>query len=186
MNKKQPKNKANSVQTLLGMQEFTENGGIMTSEGELIFMRVQPINISVLSASLVEQHMSNLTKLLNLHPNVEILCCDAQQSFEENKLYLQKRETEEDVPQIAELLRQEQQFLDDIQSNMATSREFIFVLRIAKTDEVSVIAHFAKLLDQHGFYPTRLSKDELKQLIARYFGYYTEIPLPDVDGEAYV
>lgn len=184
MSKKQ-KNKANSVQTLLGMQLFTDNG-VMTSEGELIFLRVQPVNISVLSPVLVEQKMNNLTKLLNLYPNVEILCCDAQQSFEENKLYLQKREREEDVPEIVELLRQEQQFLDDIQSNMATSREFIFVIRLSKTDEVATIAHFTKLLDQHGFYPTRLSKDDLKQLIARYFGYYNEIPLPDIDGEAFI
>ncbi len=173
--------KHGSVQALLGMQRFTDHG-IMTADGELVFFRVQPTNISVLSPYAILKKADDLTKLLNLQQAVEIVCCDAQQNFTPNKLYLKRRMTEETTPEIKELLAKDERFMNNVQAGMASSREFFFVLRLKKQEGNAAIAQFGKLLDQHSFYPYRLSKDELKGLIARYFGYYSEIPLPDYDG----
>lgn len=181
---KKPNTKAGSVQALLGMLEFTEHG-IRTSAGELVCFRIEPTNISVLSSMLVEQRLNALTDVLKL-PNLEFVCCDSQQNFTANKLYLKKRMSEETTPEIRALLHKDNEFLDNIQSNMATSREFLCILRLKATEGIATITNVEKQLDAHGFFPTRLEKDDLKRLIGRYFGYYSEIPLPDYDGAQYL
>lgn len=181
MKKPKTKPKASSVQALLGMQRFTEYG-VQTANGEIVIFRLQPINISVLSPILVEQRLDALTKLIIMLPNIEFVCCDSQQNFSDNKLHLQKRASEESCEAVKELLRKDEAFLDDIQSSMATAREFLCLLRLKKDDGLATIIDVEKKLSSHGFAPVRLNKDELKGLIARYFGYYTEIPLPDYDG----
>ena len=51
--KKTKKGKRNSVQELLGIQRFTRYG-LLTDTGELVFFRVSPTNISVLSRLNIE------------------------------------------------------------------------------------------------------------------------------------
>lgn len=50
------KRKGRSVQQLLGIQTFTKYG-LLTDNGELLFYRVAPTNISVLSAANIEIKM---------------------------------------------------------------------------------------------------------------------------------
>ena len=52
-NKRQKKKNGASVQELLGINAFTEYG-IQTNRGELLFFKVRPTNISVLSQPSVE------------------------------------------------------------------------------------------------------------------------------------
>ena len=57
--KKTKKGKRNSVQELLGIQRFTRYG-LLTDLGELVFFRVAPTNISVLSRVNIENKISHL------------------------------------------------------------------------------------------------------------------------------
>ena len=93
-NKRQKKKNGASVQELLGIKAFTEYG-IQTNRGELLFFRVTPTNISVLSPSSVEAKIRQLTLVLSAVPDVEISCTDSAECFDENKAYLMERAEEE-------------------------------------------------------------------------------------------
>ena len=92
-NKRQKKKNGASVQELLGIKAFTEYG-IQTNRGELLFFRVTPTNISVLSPSSVETKIRQLTLVLSAVPDVEISCTDSAECFDENKAYLMERAEE--------------------------------------------------------------------------------------------
>lgn len=62
-NKRQKKKNGASVQELLGIKAFTEYG-IQTNRGELLFFKVRPTNISVLSQPSVETKIRQLTLVL--------------------------------------------------------------------------------------------------------------------------
>ena len=62
-NKRQKKKNGASVQELLGIKAFTDYG-IQTNRGELLFFKVRPTNISVLSQPSVETKIRQLTLVL--------------------------------------------------------------------------------------------------------------------------
>lgn len=179
---KKPNTKAGSVQALLGMIRFTDNG-ILTANGEIAVFRLRPTNISVLSAMLIEDRINALTNALKNTPAVEFVCCNAQQNFSSNKIYLQKRASEENTPEIKALLQADDAFLGDIQSNMASTREFLCLIRLRTKEDLLKIPTIEKQLDEFGFAPARLTKNDLKGLITHYMGYHTDSLLPDFDGQ---
>lgn len=93
-NTRQKKKNGASVQELLGIKAFTEYG-IQTNRGELLFFKVRPTNISVLSQPSVETKIRQLTLVLSAVPDVEISCTDSAECFDENKAYLMGRAEEE-------------------------------------------------------------------------------------------
>ena len=58
-----------------------------------------------------------------------MLCLNSRENFEENKSFLRKRAEEERNPVIRKLLERDQNFLDRIQVQMATTREFLIIDR---------------------------------------------------------
>lgn len=84
------KRKGRSVQQLLGIQTFTKYG-LLTDNGELLFYRVAPTNISVLSAANIEIKIRHLQMLLSAIPDLEIICTDSCECFDDNKAYLHRR-----------------------------------------------------------------------------------------------
>ena len=86
-NARQKKKNGVSVQELLGIKALTEYG-IQTNRGELLFFKVRPTNISVLSQPSVETKIRQLTLVLSAVPDVEISCTDSAECFDENKAYL--------------------------------------------------------------------------------------------------
>ena len=84
------KRKGKSVQKLLGVKSFTENG-IETIKGEYVFFNVQPTNISVLSTANVENKIRQLRLVFSSVPYLEILCTDSCECFDDNRNYLRQR-----------------------------------------------------------------------------------------------
>ena len=105
MQKKQKK--GSSVQDLLGIKTFTRYG-LSTKNGELVFYLVSPTNISVLSHTSIETKIHHLMMLLSTHPEIEIVCTDSQECFDDNKAFLLGRLQEEQNPQVRKLLRPDQ------------------------------------------------------------------------------
>ncbi len=127
-NARQKKKNGASVQELLGIKEFTEYG-LRTNRGELLFFKVKPTNISVLSQPSVETKIRQLTLVLSAVPDVEISCTDSAECFDENKAYLIGRAEEEKNEKVRSLIRRDISFLDEIQTEMATARQFLFLAR---------------------------------------------------------
>lgn len=179
------KRKGRSVQQLLGIQTFTRYG-LLTDNGELLFYRVAPANISVLSAANIELKIRHLQMLLSAIPDLEIICTDSCECFDDNKAYLHRRSMEESNPDVRGLLLKDKEMLTSMQAEMSTARQFILVKRCKGMKPEQVFAAMNRVLKsvtEQGFEVQRMTAPDIKRLIAIYFGASMDGDLmPDVDG----
>lgn len=188
MAKKEKNKNGASVQTLLGVKTFSEYG-VVTSRGEMLYFHVTPSNISVLSSAAVESKVRQLTLVLSAISDIGILCLDSSECFDENKAYLAKRREEEPNPKIKKLLGKDLKFLNEIQLEMSTSRQFLFFVRCRNMNPMQVFNYantIQKTLSEQGFDSHLMTKGEIKRFMALYFGASIQGErLPDVDGAQY-
>ena len=179
------KRKGRSVQQLLGIQTFTKYG-LLTDNGELLFYRVAPTNISVLSAANIEIKIRHLQMLLSAIPDLEIICTDSCECFDDNKAYLHRRAIAESNPEVRGLLLKDKEMLTSMQAEMSNARQFVLVKRCKgmKPEQVFVAMNrVLKSVSEQGFEAQRMDKADIKRLIAIYFGASMDGDLmPDVDG----
>ena len=119
-------NKKQSTAELIGISHFSRNGLMTKRYGEVVYFIVQPTNISVLSETSIAIKINHLMQLLSEQPDIEIICSDARENFEYNKLSLARKAEKEENLKVQLLLRRDMKFLDDIQLQMSTAREFMF------------------------------------------------------------
>ena len=179
-----------STQELLGVKSFSRNGIQTDGHGELVYFMISPTNISVLSRVSIRQKVHHLMQLLSTQPDIEIICTDARENFDDNKLYLDDRAENEPNKKVRDLLLRDKAFLDDIQLQMSTEREFLFVVRLRnESDEQSFanLNRIEKLINEQGFDCKRAERDDVKRILARYFGVgQTDTPIDDTDGETVI
>ena len=180
--------KKRSVQDLLGIKTFT-NYGLATDKYELLFYQVSPTNISVLSNDAITTKIRQLMLVLSAKPNLEFVCTDASECFDNNKIYLAERYENEPNPLIKSLLAKDWDFLDNIQLEMATARQFAFIVRCRNMKPEQVFAEMnrvEKIIADQGFDVKRMSKEDIKRFLAIYFdASYTGELMPDIDGAQY-
>ena len=178
------KNK-NSVQGLIGFERFSRFG-VKTDKAEIAFFSVEPTNISVLSAANIDVKIHHLMMLLSTIPDLEILALDSCECFDTNKVYVKKRLQTEQNEDVRKLLQADYDFLDEIQVEMSSARQFVFALRFRREKDERIfntINRVDKAIAEHGFSARRMSKSEVKRMLALYFG--TSIngeEIPDIEG----
>ena len=179
-----------STQELLGVKSFSRNGIQTDGHGELVYFMITPTNISVLSRVSIGQKVHHLMQLLSAQPDIELVCTDARENFDDNKLHLDDRAENEPNKKVRDLILRDKAFLDDIQLQMSTAREFLFVVRLRnESDEQSFanLNRIEKLINEQGFDCKRAERDDVKRILARYFGVgQTDAPIDDTDGETVV
>ena len=187
--KEKKKRRRSSIQKLIGFETFTKYG-VKTDKSEFVFYHVEPTNISVLSPDAVESKVYHLMALLSLEPDLELIATDSCECFDSNKAYVRKRLAEEKNEAVRKLLYADLEFLDSIQVEMSTAREFMFCVRFRREKEEQVfdlVNRVSKVISDHGFMSHRMTKPEIKRMLALYFGsgmYGDEIP--DIEGENYI
>ncbi|MBR2861139.1 MAG: hypothetical protein IKB86_04800 [Clostridia bacterium] len=185
---KQKKKKGSSVQDLIGIKTFSKYG-LKTNKGELLFYLVAPTNISVLSHTNIEIKVRHLMMVLSSLPDIEIACTDSSECFDDNKAYLHTRLDEERNPKVKRLLKRDIEFLDQIQVEMATARQFLFIARCKakKPEQVFQTANrVEKVISEQGFEVRRMKKDDIKRFLALYFdASFNGEQMPDIDGEQF-
>lgn len=186
--KKQKKKKGCSVQDLIGVKSFTKYG-LATNKGELLFYLVSPTNISVLSHANIEIKIRHLMMVLSTVPDIEINCTDSSECFDDNKAYLQERLSKERNPKVRKIIKKDIDFLDHIQMEMATARQFLFIVRLKNTKDKQTFDtanRVEKIISEQGFEVHRMKKNEIKRFLALYFdASMNGEQLPDIDGEQY-
>ena len=179
------KNK-NSVQELIGIQTFTKRG-LKTDKGELVYFLISPTNISVLSKENIELKVWSFMQVLSAQPNIEVSCIDSCERFDDNKNFLIERKNDETNMAVKQCLENDIDYLDNIQIEMSTARQFMFSVRFRREKEEQVfhqINEVEKALSEHGFEVKRMGKDDIKRFIAIYFGASMQGELiPDIDGK---
>lgn len=174
---------------MVGVKNFSRNG-LATNKGDLVFFLVKPTNISVLSKTSIEARIKRLTQLLTAHPDIEIVCTDARENFNENKRYLIERIRTEKNAKVRQLLASDRTFLEDIQIQMSTSREFMFVVRMRNECEEQSFANINRIekdINEQGFECRRAGREDINRIISRYFGMgVADREIEDTDGEGVV
>lgn len=164
--------KKNSVQSLIGLECFT-HFGVKNDKSEIAFFSVEPTNISVLSAANIDAKIHHLMMLLCTVPDLEIVALDSCECFDSNKEYIRKRLQAEKNEAVRKLLQADLDFLDEIQIELSTARQFMFAIRFKreKPEQVfSIINRVDKAISEHGFSVRRMNKLEIKRMLALYFG----------------
>ena len=183
------KKAGSSVRELLGIQGFTKYG-LAVDHGELLFFFIAPTNISVLSQTNISIKIHNLMMLLSTVPEIQILCTDSSECFDDNKRYLQQRASEETENDVRKVIKQDIEFLDHIQTEMATARQFVLIYRCRdeKPEQVfHLVNDISKLVSDQGFDSHPMSKAEIKRFLALYFdASMNGDQMPDADGEQYI
>ena len=186
---KQKKRKGSSVQDLIGVKTFTKYG-LKTNKAELLFYLVAPTNISVLSHTNIEIKVRHLMMVLSALPDIEIACTDSSECFDDNKLYLMERIENEPNLKVRGLLEKDIDFLDAVQMEMSTARQFIFTARCRNLKPAQVFKRaneIEKTISEQGFEVHRMTKQEIKRFIALYFEASMQGELmSDADGIQYL
>ncbi len=171
-NKQNQKKKSASTRKFLNIKTITERGIELLNGDEIIFYFIQPQNLSVMSKENISAKVFALTNVLKGLAEVEILCMNSRDNFEENKIYLKKRIEEEDDEKIIELLKKDLNHLDSIQMESVTARLFLLCVRVKQNDKVEVmqlVHRIEKLIKLQNITVKRASREDIKEMLAVYF-----------------
>lgn len=187
--KKQEAREKASTRQLMGIEGINGHS-LATPHGELVFFMIKPTNISVLSESSVGARIYALMNVLKGIAEIEMLCLNSRENFEDNKSYLKARMDAEQNPVIRKLLAQDQTALDRMQVQMATAREFLIIIRLRNEKESDVqpyLSRIEKSLKDQGFTVRKAGESDIKRLLGVYYEQnVTTEQYEDYDGERWV
>jgi hypothetical protein len=175
---------------LINIRSVTDYSLLTYRGDELVYFLIKPTNISVLSDESVSARIYSLMTVLKGMAELEFLCLNSRENFEDNKQFLKKRMEQENNPAVRRLLEHDLHHLDRIQVQMATAREFLVVLRLKSEKESEVFPYLnriEKTLREQGFSSKRAEREDIKRMLAIYFEQnVTTERFEDFDGERWV
>ena len=80
-----------STREFIGAKEITDYSLVTYGQGELVYFIVQPTNVAVLSAESIRVRIYALMTVLKGVAEIEMLCLNSRESFEDNKQFLRSR-----------------------------------------------------------------------------------------------
>ena len=183
-------NHKSSTQELIGAASIEER--CLTSSGNerAVFLIVAPINLNVLSKSIIESEVDNLAKSFKEIGKMEFLAINSAQSYEQNKHFLSQKLLSEKDDAVKRIDKQDIDFFDDVQLHMATSREFLLKLSFSPSENsqqiLTALERARQTMTQNGFTVRTAEKRDIKRMLAIYFeqNIYEE-EMQDFDGERY-
>jgi len=179
-----------STRQLIGTKDITDYSLQTYGHGELVYFIIKPSNISVLSEARVSARIYALMTVLKGMAEIEMCCLNSRENFEDNKRFLRARIEQENSPTICRLLEADLNFLDRIQVQMATAREFLIIIRLKDEKQKEIFPYLnriEKTLREQGFAVKRAGRDDIKRILAVYFEQnVTTERFEDFDGERWV
>ena len=189
-NEKREAAERESTRRLIGAKEITDYSVATWGHGELVYFMVKPANLSVLSEASIGTRIYALMTVLKGVAEIEMLCVNSRESFEDNKRFLRQRMEQEKNPAIRKLLEKDLTHLDRIQVQMATAREFLILIRLKNEKEAEVFPYLARIeksLKEQGFTAKRAGREDIKRLLAVYYEQnVTTERFEDFDGERWI
>lgn len=192
MNKAEKKNAKQKQFTrqIINTQSVTDHSLATCRGDELVYYIIKPTNISVLSEDSISARIYALMTVLKGMAEMEFLCLNSRENFEDNKQFLKNRLEQENNPAVRRLLENDLTHLDRIQVQMATAREFLVVIRLRNEKESEVFPYLnriEKTLREQGFSVRRADKEDIKHILAVYFEQnVTTEQFEDFDGERWI
>ncbi len=178
-----------SSRDLLEITEISDKC-IKTRFGDLVFFKIQPTNMAVLSESSLSTRIYALMNVLKGVADIEMLCLNSKESFDDNKQYLKLRLEQENNLVIRKLLQADSTNLDRMQVGVSTSRDFLIIIRLKNEQESDVNAYLLRIeksLRDQGFEVKRADEQDIKTLLGVYFEQnVTTEKYEDFDGDRWV
>lgn len=191
MSKEQKSTRQRQVtRQLIGTREVMDYCLETYRSDRLVYFMIKPTNISVLSKESISARIYALMTVLKGLVELEFLCLNSRESYEDNKRFLRSRFEKEDNPAVQKLLELDIIHLDRIQVQMATAREFLVIIRLRDEKDSEVfpfLNRIEKTLREQGFIAKRADKEDIKRILAVYFEQnVTSEKFEDYDGERWV
>ena len=184
------KRKEETTQELLGIKELREYGVRTYRKEELAYFLIRPSNLSVLSEESLSARIYGLMTVLKGITEIEMMCLNSRENFEDNKRYLKERMEEESNPAVRKLLELDAGHLDRIQVQMATAREFLLIIRMKEQKESEMLSYFnriKKMLEEQEFKVKRAEEEDIRRILAVYFEQnVTTEKFEEFDGERWI
>ena len=178
-----------STRQIMGISGIKDHC-LQTPHGDLVFFQIKPTNLSTLSEESIRARIYALMTVLKGLVEIEMICLNSRENFEDNKRNLRSRMEQEDMPAIRKLLEQDQTHLDRIQVQMATAREFLIVIRLRDEKENEVFPYLSRIeksLGDQGFTVKRSDESDIKKLLGVYYEQnVTTERFEDFDGERWI
>ena len=179
-----------STRELMGTKELSDYSIRTYRKDELVYFLIQPSNLSVLSEESLSARIYGLMTVLKGITEIEMMCLNSRENFEDNKRYLKNRAEEETNPTVRKLLELDAGHLDRMQVQMATAREFLLIIRLRNQKENEVFAYLnriEKMLVEQGFTSKRADEEDMKRILAVYFEQnVTTEKFEEFDGERWI
>jgi hypothetical protein len=179
-----------ATRQLIGIREIADYCLRTSGHGDIVYFIIQPTNISVLSEASVGARIYALMTVLKGMTEIEMLCLNSRENFEDNKRFLRTRFEQEGNSAVRKLLQADQTFLDRMQVQMATAREFLILIRLTDEKEKDIFPYLNRIeksLREQGFSTKRAEAEDIKRILAVYFEQnVTTEKFEDFDGERWV
>lgn len=192
MNKLEKKNlkQKQFTRQLINTKSVTDYSLATNRGDELVYFCIKPTNISVLSEESISARIYALMTVLKGMAELEFLCLNSRENFEDNKQFLRTRLEQENNAAVRKLLEEDLTQLDRMQVQMATAREFLVVIRLRNEKESEVFPYLnriEKILREQGFSTRHANKEDIKRILAVYFEQnVTTEKFEDYDGERWM
>lgn len=184
------KKKSDSTRQLINTKTISDYSLRLFNNDEMVFFIIHPQNLSVMSKDSINSKVFALTNVLKGLADIEMICLNSRDNFEENKIFLKKRIEDEDDIRIIRLLENDLYHLDKIQIQTATARLFLLAVRIKPEDQVEVhhlLQRIEKLIKLQNLNVKRATKEDIKSMLAVYFEQnVTTDAFEDIDGERWL
>lgn len=182
--------KRKSTRKLLNLKTITPISLQGYNKTDLIYYQIAPYNLAVLPEFVIRTKVHALLNVLKGIEELEIICLNGRENFQSNKLFIEGRIQTEKNEGLKKLLQQDLQSLDELQIQTATSRLFLFCLRIRQEknhDLLPYLNRIEKMMQMQGLSVRRCDKEEIKKILAIYFEQnVTSDYFEDLDGERWV
>jgi len=184
--------KRKSTKEEIGAKGIDDTGVETYENNYLVYFLIQPDNVAVLSETSVRTKIMSLASMIKGFDGIEFSCINSRENFDRNKNFYKKRLAEERSVKVRELLQKDLAHLDRVQIQIASAREFMFIVRFRNYNPESGdiqtgISRMEKLLKDGGFSARLATKEDIKRLYAVYFVQnITQVYFDDYDGEHFV
>lgn len=101
--KRKQKKKKNSTRELINTKTISDYSLKLFTGEEIVFFVIQPQNLSVMSKESIASKIFSLTNVIKGLSDLELICLNSRDNFENNKMFLRKRIDEEKDETIVKL-----------------------------------------------------------------------------------
>lgn len=189
--KKKSRKKLKNTRQLMGVASIHDDYLRVFSNKIKVALLIKPTNINVLSDEVVISKITSLMNVLKTVSDVELLCVNSTQNYDDNISYLNNLVKTESNTILQDLNKKTIDFLNSIRVNMATNREFFVQMTFNAsntTDDTrsSAVRRTLQQLREGGFIVRLANNEDYKRILTIYYDSAFNDDYSDYDGLKYI